>query len=83
MNLQQLETNLDLLSQQPLNTRFLNVIAHLNPCLDRDETLLLSYYKQVRATWSTSAIRRSDSNGTENNAGRIIIIRIYWKTLNH
>ncbi|VEP17487.1 hypothetical protein H1P_6160001 [Hyella patelloides LEGE 07179] len=57
MNSQQIETALDLSTQQPLNTRFLNVIVHLNPCLDRDETLLLSYYKQVRATWSTSAIK--------------------------
>ncbi len=57
MNLQQLETELDREDREPLNTRFLSVIAHLNPILAEDEMLLLSYYKQVRATWSTSAIR--------------------------
>ena len=41
----------------PLNARFLNVIANLNPCLAEDEVLLLSYYKKVRATWSASAIK--------------------------
>ena len=57
MNLQQLETELEREDREPLNTRFLSVIAHLNPILAEDEMLLLSYYKQVRATWSTSAIR--------------------------
>ena len=57
MELQQLETALDLEVNQPLNARFLNVIVNLNPLLGEDELLLLSYYKKVRATWSPSAIK--------------------------
>ncbi|VEP12797.1 DnaJ domain protein [Hyella patelloides LEGE 07179] len=57
MNLQQLETTVDKEAQQPLNARFLTVIANLTPNFAEDEVLLLSYYKQVRATWSTSAIK--------------------------
>ncbi len=57
MELQQLETTLDVENHSPLNARFLNVIANLNPCLAEDELLLLSYYKKVRATWSASAIK--------------------------
>ncbi len=44
-------------NKQPLNTRRLRVIINLNPCLAENETLLLSYYKRVRATWSNSAIK--------------------------
>ena len=51
MKLQQLETN------QTLNSRTLSIVANLNPCLAENETLLLSYYKRVRATWSNSAIK--------------------------
>ncbi len=57
MELQQLETTLDVENHSPLNARFLNVIANLNPILAEDEILLLSYYKKVRATWSASAIK--------------------------
>ena len=51
MELQQLKI------QQPLNNRILNILVDLNPCLAENETLLLSYYKRVRATWSNSAIK--------------------------
>ena len=44
-------------SKQPLNSRILNILVNLNPCLAENETLLLSYYKRVRATWSNSAIK--------------------------
>ncbi len=37
--------------------RILQILINLNPCLSESETLLLSYYKRVRATWSPSAIR--------------------------
>ena len=50
MKLQQLEIN------PTLNARTLNILVNLNPCLADNETLLLSYYKRVRATWSNSAI---------------------------
>ena len=51
MELQQIETDLT------LNSRTLSIVANLNPCLSENETLLLSYYKRVRATWSNSAIK--------------------------
>ncbi len=51
MELQQVETN------QTLNSRTLSILINLNPCLAENETLLLSYYKRVRATWSNSAIK--------------------------
>ncbi len=51
MEFQQLETN------QTLNSRTLSIVANLNPCLAENETLLLSYYKRVRANWSNSAIK--------------------------
>ena len=51
MELKQLETN------QTLNYRTLSIVANLNPCLAENETLLLSYYKRVRANWSNSAIK--------------------------
>ncbi len=57
MELQQLENTLELGDKHPLNARFLSVIVNLNPILAEDETLLLSYYKQVRRTWSASAIK--------------------------
>ncbi len=44
-------------NKQTLNSRTLNIIINLNPCLAENETLLLSYYKRVRATWSNSAIK--------------------------
>lgn len=44
-------------NKQTLNTRTLSIIINLNPCLAENETLLLSYYKRVRATWSNSAIK--------------------------
>ncbi len=44
-------------NKQPLNTRILGILINLNPCLAENETLLLSYYKRVRATWSNSAIK--------------------------
>ena len=43
--------------KESLNSRTLNIIINLNPCLAENETLLLSYYKRVRATWSNSAIK--------------------------
>ena len=43
--------------KQSLNSRTLSIIINLNPCLAENETLLLSYYKRVRATWSNSAIK--------------------------
>ncbi len=57
MELQQLETTAEVQDTQPLNSRFLEVIINLNPVLAEDEILLLSYYKQVRSTWSSSAIK--------------------------
>ncbi len=51
MELQQLAIN------QTLNSRTLSIVANLNPCLAENETLLISYYKRVRATWSNSAIK--------------------------
>ena len=51
MELQKLEIN------QTLNSRTLSIVANLNPCLAENESLLLSYYKRVRATWSNSAIK--------------------------
>ncbi len=44
-------------NKESLNSRTLNIIINLNPCLAENETLLLSYYKRVRATWSNSAIK--------------------------
>ena len=44
-------------NKQTLNSRTLSIIINLNPCLAENETLLLSYYKRVRATWSNSAIK--------------------------
>ena len=44
-------------NKQPLNNRILGILINLNPCLAENETLLLSYYKRVRATWSNSAIK--------------------------
>ena len=44
-------------TNQTLNSRTLSIIINLNPCLAENETLLLSYYKRVRATWSNSAIK--------------------------
>ncbi len=44
-------------NKQTLNSRTLNILINLNPCLAENETLLLSYYKTVRATWSNSAIK--------------------------
>ena len=51
IKIQQIET------KQPLNARILNILVNLNPCLAENETLLISYYKRVRATWSNSAIK--------------------------
>ena len=51
MELQQLGT------KQPIHSRILNILVDLNPCLAENETLLLSYYKRVRSTWSNSAIK--------------------------
>ena len=51
MEVQLLET------KQPLNARILNILVGLNPILAENESLLLSYYKRVRATWSNSAIK--------------------------
>ncbi len=44
-------------NKETLNSRTLSIIINLNPCLAENETLLLSYYKRVRATWSNSAIK--------------------------
>ncbi|MGK7950854.1 MAG: hypothetical protein AB4368_19260 [Xenococcaceae cyanobacterium] len=44
-------------NKQTLNSRTLSIIVNLNPCLAENETLLLAYYKRVRATWSNSAIK--------------------------
>ncbi len=57
MELQLFETNLQLETSQPLNARVLKILVNLNPILAEDEALLLSYYKRVRATWSSSAIK--------------------------
>ncbi len=43
--------------KESLNSRTLSIIINLNPCLAENETLLLSYYKRIRATWSNSAIK--------------------------
>ncbi|MGK7934470.1 MAG: J domain-containing protein [Xenococcaceae cyanobacterium] len=51
MEIQQIE------NKQPLNTRILNILVNLNPYLAENETLLMSYYKRVRSTWSNSAIK--------------------------
>ena len=51
MQLQDLELN------EQSSSRQLQILASLNPCLSGDETLLLSYYKRVRATWSNSALK--------------------------
>ncbi len=51
MQLQDLEIN------EQSSSRQLQILASLNPCLSGDETLLLSYYKRVRTTWSNSALK--------------------------
>lgn len=69
MELQQLETTPEVQDIQPLNSRFLEVIINLNPILAEDEILLLSYYKQVRSTWSSSAIKNlKDAEGLKLNS---------------
>ncbi|MDJ0593991.1 MAG: J domain-containing protein [Pleurocapsa sp. MO_226.B13] len=45
------------LSSTQVSSRILQILINLNPCLSESETLLLSYYKRVRATWSASAIK--------------------------
>ena len=45
------------LSSNYVSSRILHILINLNPCLSESETLLLSYYKRVRATWSPSAIK--------------------------
>lgn len=45
------------LSSIGVSSRILQILINLNPCLSESETLLLSYYKRVRATWSASAIK--------------------------
>ncbi len=45
------------LSSTQVSSRILQILINLNPCLSESETLLLSYYKRVRATWSSSAIK--------------------------
>ncbi len=57
MELQQLEPKLESENKQPLNIRFLQVLSNSNPCLAEEEELLLSYYRQVKSTWSSSAIK--------------------------
>ncbi len=57
MEMEQLETIKEIQANRPLNTRFLEVLSNANPILAEDEVLLLSYYKQVKNTWSTSAIK--------------------------
>ncbi len=57
MELQQLETTHYIKTEDNFNRESLKVISKLNPCLAEDEILLLSYYKQVRSTWSSSAIK--------------------------
>ncbi len=57
MELQQLETTHYIKTEDNFNRESLKVISKLNPCLAEDEILLLSYYKQVRNTWSSSAIK--------------------------
>ena len=44
-------------SSTGVSSRILQILINLNPCLSEPETLLLSYYKRVRATWSASAIK--------------------------
>ena len=44
-------------SSTGVSSRILQILINLNPCLSESETLLLSYYKRVRATWSASAIK--------------------------
>ena len=63
MKLQQLETS-QLIEEYNFSRESLKVISKLNPCLAEDELLLLSYYKQVRNTWSSSAIKNlKDTEG--------------------
>ena len=57
MELQQLETTHFIEAEDNFNRESLKVISKLNPCLAEDERLLLYYYKQVRSTWSSSAIK--------------------------
>ena len=66
MELKQLENNRSFeepisqefeLSSNCVSSRILHILSDLNPCLSESETLLLSYYKRVRATWSPSAIK--------------------------
>ena len=45
------------ISCQDLNRYQLEVLASLNPYHQEAETLLISYYKKVRATWSSSALK--------------------------
>ena len=52
-----LESNLKSAKEQPFSAHALRILVNLNPILAEDETLLLSYYKRVRATWSPSAIK--------------------------
>ena len=54
MELQQLEVDEQL---EQLDRRKLETLGSLNPYLSENETLLLSYYKRVKATWSSSAIK--------------------------
>ena len=66
MELKQLEERLALdnpisqefeLSSTGVSSRILQILTNLNPYLSESETLLLFYYKRVRATWSASAIK--------------------------
>ena len=54
MELQHLEVDEQL---EQLDRRKLETLANLNPYLSENETLLLSYYKRVKITWSNSAIK--------------------------
>ena len=64
MELQQLEATQFIEAENNFNRESLKVISKLNPCLAEDEILLLSYYKQVRNTWSSSAIKNlKDAEG--------------------
>ncbi len=64
MEIHQLEATREIAANQPLNKRFLKVLSNANPVLAEDETLLLSYYKQIRNTWSSSAIKNlKDAKG--------------------
>ncbi len=42
---------------EPLTNRWLQILVNANPCLASDEAFLLDYYKRVKATWSSSAIK--------------------------